>query len=308
MGKIVVIGSSNTDMVVTAPKIPIPGETIMGNEFNIFPGGKGANQAVATARANGEVFFIAKVGDDDFGRNAVKGYKEDGICTDNVFVDPNKPSGIAVIIIDENTGQNSIVVAGGANNYLSIDDIKTSEKIISEADAVLIQLEIPMEVVEFSLKLAKKYGVKTILNPAPAHFLSDEILHHVDIITPNESETQILTGIDPISDEEIIRAATKLLEKVNETVMITLGSKGVYFISKNGQNGFVPTIKVDAVDTTAAGDVFNGYLAVAMLDVKNIREAILIANKAAAISVTRKGAQPSIPKMSELRILISENS
>lgn len=300
MGKIVVIGSSNTDMVVTTPKIPVPGETILGNEFNIIAGGKGANQAVAAARAGGIVTFIAKVGDDDFGKNAVAGYKADKINTDYIFIDPDRPSGIAIIIVEEGSGQNSIVVADGANKCLSIDVIKTAEKLISEADVVLIQLEIPLEVVEFSLKLAKKYGVKTILNPAPAQSLSDEILSLVDIITPNESETQILTGLNPASDEEVKKAAAKLLEKVNETVIVTLGSKGVYFISKSGDNGFVPTTKVEAVDTVAAGDVFNGYLAAALSEGKSCFEAISAANKAATISVTRKGAQPSIPRIDEL--------
>ena len=305
MGKIVVIGSSNTDMVVTTPKIPVPGETILGNEFGVFPGGKGANQAVAAARAGGIVTFIAKVGDDDFGKNAVAGYKADKINTDYIFTDPDKPSGIAIIIVEEGSGQNSIVVAGGANKNLSIDDIKVTEKLISEADVALIQLEIPLEVVEFSLKLAKKYGVKTILNPAPAQSLSDEILSLVDIITPNESETQILTGLNLVSDEEIKIAASKLLEKVNETVVVTLGCKGVYYISKNGDNGFVPTIKVEAVDTTAAGDVFNGYLATSLSDGRSCMEAISVSNKAATISVARKGAQPSIPKIGELSIQFS---
>jgi ribokinase len=289
-------------MVVTTPKIPVPGETILGNDFNIIPGGKGANQAVAAARAGGVVAFIAKVGDDDFGKNAVEGYKADKINTDYIFKDSERPSGIAIIIVEEVSGQNSIVVAGGANKCLSIDDIKTAEKLISEADVVLIQLEIPLEVVEFSLKLAKKYGIKTILNPAPAQSLSDEILSLVDIITPNESETQILTGLNLGSDEDVKKAASKLLEKVNETVLVTLGSKGVYFISKCGDNGFVPTTKVEAVDTVAAGDVFNGYFAAALSMDKKNEEAIWLANRAAAISVTRKGAQPSIPKIGELTI------
>jgi ribokinase len=300
MGKIVVIGSCNTDMVVTAPKIPVPGETILGNEFSIIAGGKGANQAVAAARAGGMVTFVAKVGDDNFGIDAIKGYKADKIDTSYVFKDPDTPSGIAIIIVEEGSGQNSIVVAGGANKKLNIDDIKAVEKIISEADVVLIQLEIPLVVVEFSLKLAKQYGVKTILNTAPAQPLSDELLRLVDIITPNESEARILTGLDPVSDEEVKRAAAKLLEKVNEAVIITLGSRGVYFVSKSGENGFVPTTNVVAVDTTAAGDVFNGYLAAAMADGKSYLDAISISNKAATISVTRKGAQPSIPIMNEL--------
>lgn len=305
MAKIVVIGSSNTDMVVTTPKIPVLGETIMGNEFDIIPGGKGANQAVAAARAGGIVTFVAKVGNDNFGKNAVAGYKADEINTDYIFIDPDRPSGIAIIIVEEGSGQNSIIIAGGANKSLSIDDIKATEKLISEADVVLIQLEIPLEVVEFSLKLARHYGVKTILNPAPAQPLSDEILSLVDIITPNESETQILTGLNLENDGDVEKAAAKLLGKVNETVLVTLGSKGVYFISKNGDNGFVPTTEVEAVDTTAAGDVFNGYLATSLSDGKNCMEAISISNKAAAISVTRKGAQPSIPKIGELSIQFS---
>jgi ribokinase len=300
MGKIVVIGSSNTDMVVSSPKMPLPGETILGGEFDVFPGGKGANQAVAAARANGDVAFIAKVGNDDFGRNAIEGYKEDNINTDHIFVDKNTPSGIAVIIVEESSGQNSIVVAGGANNTLSIDEIKSCEKIIANADVVLIQLEIPIDVVEIALRIAKQNGVKTILNPAPAQLLSDEILSQVDIITPNESETSILVGIDVGDETNIKKAAGQLLKKVNEAVLITLGEKGVYCISKNGEESLIPANKVSAIDTTAAGDVFNGYFAAAISEGKSYNEAIIEANKAAAISVTRRGAQPSIPIFSEL--------
>lgn len=304
MGKIVVIGSSNTDMVVNSQKMPEPGETVMGEEFNVFPGGKGANQAVAAARANAEVTFIAKVGDDDFGKNAIAGYHADKINTENIFIDPVIPSGVAVIIVEDATGQNSIVVASGANNTLSIDEIKSCEKAIAEADAMLVQLEIPLAVVEYSLKIAKRNGVRTILNPAPALQLSDNILGLVDIITPNESETQIMTGIEPENEDKIKEAAIKLLEKVNESVMITLGAKGVEYVSKNGDSGLVPGTKVNAVDTTAAGDVFNGYLAAALADGKTYKEAIDLANRAAAISVTRKGAQPSVPYIDELDISI----
>lgn len=300
MRKIVVIGSSNTDMVVGSPKMPAPGETVMGHEFDIMPGGKGANQAVAAARAKGKVSFIAKVGDDDFGRNAIAGYKEDNIDTDHIFIDPITPTGIAVIIVEKTTGQNSIVVASGANDKLSVSDIKEVEEIITSADVVLIQLEIPLDVVHYCLKVCKQNDVKTILNPAPAKPLSDEILGLVDIITPNESEIQILTGINPDKALEIKNAATHLLKKVNDTVIVTLGDNGVYFISKNGDEGFVATTKVKAVDTTAAGDVFNGYLATSIANGENIRTAIALANKAAAISVTRKGAQPSIPTLDEV--------
>ena len=300
MKKVVVIGSSNTDMVVSSPKIPTPGETVMGNEFDIFPGGKGANQAVSAARAKGKVSFIAKVGNDDFGRNAIAGYKADHIDTDHIFIDPIKPTGIAVIIVEKNTGQNSIVVASGANGNLCVSEIKEVEEIITAADVVLIQLEIPLEVVHYCLKICNQNGVKTILNPAPAKSLSDEILNLVDIITPNESEIQILTGINPDEASEVKNAAASLLEKVNDTVIVTLGAKGVYFVSKNGDEGFVATTRVEAVDTTAAGDVFNGYLATSIASGKNYRNAIDLANKAAAISVTRKGAQPSIPTLDEI--------
>jgi len=301
MGRIIVIGSSNTDMVITTSNLPAPGETVLGNEFNMFAGGKGANQAVAAARAGGDVLFLAKIGSDDFGKKSIEKYKTDNINTGKIVIDPEKPSGVAVIVVDKATGQNSIIVATGANSNLSIKDIKSIENEIKNASTVLVQLEISLEVAEFALKTAKKYSVKTILNPAPAHALSDKFLSFVDIITPNEIETKFLTGIYPDSTQNLRQSASKLLAKVNDSVIITLGEKGAYFAKKNEIGEIIPPFKVqNVVDSTAAGDVFNGYLAALLSDGMSCKDAVCLSNKAAAISVTRKGAQSSIPKFDEL--------
>ncbi len=305
MGKIIVVGSSNTDIVVSTKKLPSPGETVLGGEFDLIAGGKGANQAVAAARAGSDVMFVTKIGNDYFGKKALEGYKKDNINLDKICIDNDKASGIAVILIDESTGENSIVVAPGANSALSISDIRKVEQEIALADIVLVQLEIPLETVEYVLKIANENKVKTILNPAPAQALSDELLAMVDIITPNETETEILVGIDPGEDQNLIEASDKLLSKVREAALITLGEKGVYFASGNGENSLIPSIKVKAIDTTAAGDVFNGYFASALAEGKGFIEAIETANKAAAISVTKKGAQPSIPTIDNVNQLKS---
>jgi ribokinase len=306
MGNIAVVGSSNTDMVVRSQKIPSPGETVLGSEFDIIQGGKGANQAVAAARAGSKVSFIARVGNDDFGKAAIGGYQKDHINTDHIIVDPIHPTGIAIILVDENTGQNSIVVAPGANGQLSVKDIDIAENEIAHAKALLMQLEVPLKIIGYTLLLAKKYNVKTILNPAPAQALSDELLRSVDIITPNETETELLTGMKLTDTETIKRAADLLLQRVNEAAIITLGSNGVYYKLKSGEDAFVTTTKVDAVDTTAAGDVFNGYLVSALSDGMDFQSAIRLANQAAAVSVTRKGAQPSIPWLHEINSKLFE--
>lgn len=301
MGNIVVIGSINTDMVTCAPNLPVPGESKLATSFNIHFGGKGANQAVAAARAGGKVTFIAKVGNDDFGKDAIENYKKDHISTDYISVDEKEPSGVALIMVGNLSGQNSIMVAPGANHTLSIEDIKKAEDVISKADVVLVQLEIPMETVLFSLQLAKKHGVTTILNPGPAKFLSEEVWGNVDYITPNESETHFLVGIDPKTDANIKKASAILLEKVNKGVVLTLGQRGAFYSSKEGKSILVPSITVSAVDPTAAGDVFNGYLAYGISAGLWVRNSIIMANKAATISVTRKGAQASIPHKEELK-------
>lgn len=299
---IVIVGSSNTDMVVKADHLPAPGETILGGTFFMTQGGKGANQAVAAARLNGQVTFIAKVGTDVFGRLSVQLYKEDGINTSYITTDENSPSGVALITVDEH-GENCIAVAPGANGTLSVDDISKAQAVFEKASIILMQLEIPLETVEYVAKLAEQSNVKLVLNPAPARTLSDELLSKVSIITPNTKEAEMLTGIKITDIDSAEEAAKTLAGKGIETVIITMGGNGA-LIFHNNTYEVVPASKVKAVDTTAAGDVFNGALVVAISEGKDMIEAVRFANAAAAISVTRLGAQASAPRRDEAEALI----
>jgi ribokinase len=301
---IVVVGSSNTDMMIKVPRIPKPGETILGGKFTTAAGGKGANQAVAAARAGGKVTFIARVGDDLFGNQAIEGFKQDNINVENIKKDVNEPSGVALIYVDDQ-GENSIGVASGANAVLSIKDVDEAVEKITSADILLMQLETPLETVTTAAAIAKQAGVKVILNPAPARELDDSLLNTISAITPNESEVELLTGITVNDLSGTEKAAIKLLDRGLEIVIITLGSKGAYLKTKD-QSEFVPGFSVDAVDATAAGDVFNGALAVAMAENKPIRDAVLFANAAAALSVTKLGAQPSAPMKEEIAKFLSK--
>lgn len=300
--KIVVVGSSNTDMIVKTDKIPKPGETVIGGKFYKAAGGKGANQAVAAARAGGAVTFISCVGDDVFGLEARDGFKKDGINIEYVKKDPEEASGIALILVDS-AGENSISVASGANLKLVVADVENAREKISEADVLLMQLEIPIETVEAAAKIANSAGVKVILNPAPAQLLSDDLLKCVTILTPNETEAEMLTGIEVKDENDAVKAAEALIAKGVELVIITLGSKGALFSTKE-ESKLIPGFKVDAADTTAAGDVFNGALAVAISENKEIMDAIRFAHAAAAISVTRMGAQPSAPQREEIEQML----
>lgn len=296
--KIVVIGSSNTDMIIRMQRIPAPGETVIGGTFSTAPGGKGANQAVAAARAGGDVTFIARIGNDMFGQEALVGFINDNIDVTHVSTDPEAPSGVASIFVDAN-GQNSIAVASGANANLSPDDIARAQEDIKSADILVMQLETPIETITTAAKIAHDHGVKTILNPAPAQPLSDDLLKTISILTPNESEAQLLTGIQVKTDDDVKKAAESLLDRGFETVLITLGEKGV-FMATADHTEMIPAFKVDPVDTTAAGDVFNGSLAVAIAEGKPLNDAILFANAAAALSVTKLGAQPSAPTRKDI--------
>jgi len=298
MGKIVVIGSSNTDLVVQTPNFPKPGETIIGGNFNTFAGGKGANQAVAAARLGGSVTFIAKVGEDDFGALAIQGFAKDKINTKYVFKDKATPSGVAIIMIDEN-GENVIVVSPGANNKLDASDIFKAEKEIASSNLILIQLETHIETVSYVLELAKKLGKKVVLNPAPAQVLNEALYKNLFLITPNETEASLLTNVEVIDEGSASKAATVLLDKGVENVIITLGSKGAFF--KNKYEEFVvESEKVEVIDTTGAGDTFNGAITVALSEGKSFKEAIVFGNKAAGISVTRLGAQASVPNRKDI--------
>ncbi len=298
MQSIIVVGSCNTDMVIKSDRLPIPGETIIGGSFFMNPGGKGANQAVAAARLGGKVTFVSKTGNDVFGKQSVVLYNHENINTEFIFSDSKLPSGVALINVDA-YGENSIVVASGANANLKPADIEIASKAIEEGDIILMQLEIPIETVEYTAKKAFEKGKKVILNPAPAQALSDTLLKQIDIIIPNRNEAEILSGIKVVEMESAQEAAKVIAQKGVNTVIITLGNKGA-LIFDQGEFNFVPALVVEPVDTTAAGDTFCGAFSVGLAEGKSLIEAVQFAVKASAISVTRMGAQSSSPYRTEL--------
>lgn len=301
--KITVVGSSNTDMIIQVPRIPKPGETILGGTFSTAPGGKGANQAVAAARAGGEVTLIAKIGDDMFGTRAIQGFREEHIDIRYVGKAGSAPSGVALIFVGDD-GENSIGVASGANANLMPADIEAASGAIAGCDVLVMQLEIPPETVAKAAEIAVASKVPVILNPAPARPLPDEWLRRIAVLTPNESEAEQLTGVI-VTDEESARdAAGRLRDRGVSTVIVTLGGKGAYILSDSAE-GLIPGFRVDPVDTTAAGDVFNGALAVALSENQGLEQAVKFANAAAALSVTRLGAQPSAPRRPDIDCLLS---
>ena len=298
---IIVIGSSNTDMVIRCSRLPRPGETVLGGSFMMNHGGKGANQAVAAAKLGGDTVFIGKVGDDVFVHQTVEMLTSLGIDTRFLGVSATEPSGVALINVDEHTAENSISVASGANGAIRPADIDAAEEVIASASLILMQLEIPIDTVTYAAKMAKRHGVTVVLNPAPAPSepLPEELLENVDIIIPNKTEAEVITGIAIDTPQDELRAIRSLHSKGISTVIFTLGSKGA-LLCQNGDCEEVPSFKVKAVDTTAAGDTFCGALCVGLSEGKEVRPAMIFANQAAAISVTRKGAQQSVPTRAEV--------
>ncbi|WP_075559475.1 ribokinase [Parabacteroides timonensis] len=296
--KLLIVGSSNTDMVVKADHLPQPGETVLGDTFLMNPGGKGANQAVAAARIGVSVTFICKIGDDIFGQQSHQLLKEEGIDTSYIFFDAQHPSGVALIIVDSHA-ENSIAVASGANANLFPKDLEKIEKVITDADMILMQLEIPIETVEYVTRIASAQARKVILNPAPACPLSKELLTNLYLITPNKTEAEILSGVKITDTISARTAAIEICRLGVKNVVITLGREGA-LVYNNHEFTEIEAPKVKAVDTTAAGDVFNGTLCAALLEGQTLEEAVQFACKAASVSVTRCGAQDSAPYRNEI--------
>ena len=303
-GNLVVLGSINADHILNLESFPTPGETVTGNQYQVAFGGKGANQAVAAGRSGAQIAFIACTGDDDTGERVRKQLASDNIDIAPVSVVAGESTGVALIFVNAE-GENVIGIHAGANAALTTERVEAQREIIASAEALLMQLESPVESVLAAAKIAHENHTTVVLNPAPARVLSDELLALVDIITPNETEAEKLTGIHVENDDDAARAALALHDKGIGTVIITLGSRGVW-ASVNGEGRRVPGFKVKAIDTIAAGDTFNGALVTSLLEGKRMDDAIRFAHAAAAIAVTRKGAQPSVPWRKEIDEFLSQ--
>lgn len=302
--KIIVVGSANTDMVVKVHHLPEPGETILGGDYSQFQGGKGANQAVAAARLGADVTLIARLGQDALGEASVAAYRAEGIHTDFIVRDDAAPSGVALIMVNH-SGENVIAVASGANARLSPADILAAEKAIQDADCLLVQLEIPLDTVQEAARLAAKHHVPVILNPAPAVQLPAELLEMVDYLTPNQTEAAILTGVSSVENADAAANVLQSRFKV-KNIVITLGKNGAQIASSRTE--WIAPYSVHPVDTTGAGDAFNGGLAVALARGDALPDAVKFANAVAGISTTRVGAQPSMPTLAEVLAFIQTNS
>lgn len=304
--RILVVGPSNTDMIIKLERLPTPGETIIGGEFATAGGGKGANQAVQCARLGAPVILLARIGKDPFGDRSVEQFQTEGIDVSFIIRDTEHHSGIALIFVDKK-GENMIAVAPGSNSFLSKEDVEKAREAFKFSSTLLLQLEIPLEPVEASVFLAKEEGTRVILNPAPAQPLPQSVLSNIDILVPNETEAKILCGFPPDEDVSPQELGELLLQKGVKEVIITLGAKGSLYISEK-ERFEVPAFKVESIDTTAAGDSFCGALAVALAEGKEIKDAIRFASACAAISTTRLGAQPSLPYRKEVEEFLSQRN
>ncbi|XXN63274.1 ribokinase [Enterobacter ludwigii] len=302
--KLAVLGSINADHILNLAHFPRPGETVIGKQYQIAFGGKGANQAVAAGRAGADIAFIACVGADDIGERIRQQLQQDRIDTAPVETVADESTGVAMIFVNSE-GENNIGIYSGANAALTPARVEHHQQVIANADALLMQLESPLESVLAAAKIARKQQTQVILNPAPATALSDELLALIDIITPNETEAEILTGIAVKSDEDAARAAQALHAKGIDTVLITLGRRGVW-LSEQGNGVRIPGFSVQAIDTIAAGDTFNGAFITARLEGMAMHDAVRFAHAAAAIAVTRAGAQPSVPWRTEIDAFLQQ--
>ena len=302
LSKITVVGSLNMDLIVRTPRIPSPGETIIGSGFHTAPGGKGANQAVAAARLGAQVSMVGRVGKDEFAATLLENLTLANVNTQFIIQDPESPTGVALIEVDD-SGENSIVVASGANMRVTSLDVDAAQEAIFAADLLLLLLEIPLKVVIQAAVLAKRKNITVILNPAPARKLTSELLNLVDILIPNEIETALLTGLPVGSQYEIKVAASSLLTSGIKTVILTLGEKGA-LLTQEGKSEIFPAFQIKPVDTTAAGDAFIGGFAVALAEGKSMTEAIRWGNAAGALATTRLGAQPSLPMRQDVEMML----
>ena len=303
---VVVVGSLNMDLVVRAPRIPAPGETLLGGEFHTVPGGKGANQAVAAARLGARVSMVGRLGADDFATQLLANLEADGIDHSAVIQDASTTTGVALIVVADD-GQNSIVVASGANMQVTPGDVDAAAETIAAADVLLLQLEVPLDAVQRAAEIAHEHGVPVVLNPAPARDLPAGLLARVDVLIPNESETALLTGLPVDSETELEAAARALLDRGISTAILTLGARGA-MLATGSEVEIIPTFKVQPVDTTAAGDAFVAGFSVALAEGKPVAEAVRWGNAAGALAATRLGAQTSLPRRAELEQLLLQQT
>ena len=298
MSEITILGIFVADISFSGDKIPTSGETILGDNYNIGPGGKGCNQAIAISRLGGKVNFISKLGDDEYGKLAINKLQKDNIDTSNIIISKNHRTGVAGIHVDKNTGKNAITVVRGAPSSMTIDEINID--IIKQSKIFLTQLEVPLDVTLYCLKTAKKNGLINILNPAPACKLNNQFFELIDYFTPNETEAEFYSGVKINNEDDAKKSAKKLIKFGIKNVIITLGEKGLFY-SNGKKEIYIKASKVKAIDTTGAGDAFNGGFSVALLEGKEINECLYLANRIAGLSTTRLGAGDSMPTLNELK-------